>query len=147
MNLSMRSYAISIFAGAVVGIGIGMASDYATGIGDDLAHQAYYSIRPVIESKYKIENKYADKWVLTIESNKLRDCQLIEVQAFDSGPGKEIKRLFFERLDGKSPSGMAPGKFRSALYSVEAPQNTLKLYFLHSCDGRSVRTEVMPWTP
>lgn len=98
---------------------------------------------PVIEARAQVTHRTPSEWLVVMYSNKFRDCQLIEMQAYDAAPNGEVTRLEFAREDGKAPSGMPPGKFRSATYEVRpAPQHELKLSFLHRCDHRVVRTPV-----
>lgn len=141
----MKWYALAAAVGMTVGFGGGAAWDYTTGIGEDLAHQIYRKVYPVIEATYTVESKSEDGWTLTMRSVKKEDCALVEVQAFDVSPGGTLSRLVFARADGKAPSGMAPGKFRSAVYLLTPPpKHALKLSFVHSCNGRTVRTPIEP---
>ena len=142
---SMKWYAVFSGVGLVVGVGAGLVTESFTNIGNDLVSSIYYAANPVITAQYSVTDKKPDAWALLLESHKHQDCQLIEVQAFDVSADMTLRRLRFERADGKPPSGMAPGKFRSAAYTVEPPEHTLRLYFVHSCGpGRVVRTEVTP---
>lgn len=130
-----------------VGLAIGLpAGVFAPTLSDSVrygAQSAYDSAFPVLEARAEITHKTPSEWLIVMYSNKYRDCQLIEVQAYDQTEDDEVKRLTFRREDGAAPSRMPPGKFRSATYVITPPPaHELHLEFLHQCDNRTVRTPV-----
>lgn len=133
-------FALPALVGAVIGLTTAdPISDAATKAVNELHDKAY----PVIESTLEITSKHDDHWTAVMQSIKHRDCRLLEVQAFDVPQTNEVRRLSFARADGKEPSGMQTGAFRSATYRISPPPvHRLAVSFVHECDGRSVRTVV-----
>lgn len=110
---------------------------------DDMAEGVYDWANPVLRTEATVISKTAQSWRIVMVSEKLRDCRLLEVQAFDVGPDRAVHRLRFQREDGAPPQGMPKGNFRSATYIIlPPPANRLQLSFLHECNGRTVRTPV-----
>lgn len=132
---------------ALVGAGLGLAGSLfvlsLSGAPSDLAESIHDWANPVLDGEAKIVTRTDKEWLIVMYSRKHRDCRLLEVQAHDVGPGRDVNRLQFARQDGAQPSGMPVGNFRSATYIImPPPSHRLQLSFLHECNGRTVRTPV-----
>lgn len=135
----MRWHVLAVALGALVGLGAGPF----VGLTDDAAERLYDSAFPVVEASAEVTHRTSADWRVLMYSRKHRDCRLIEVQAYDMAPTRDVTRLRFEREDGAQPKGTPPGNFRSATYIISPPpKHTLALSFVHECSGRSVRTAV-----
>lgn len=128
---------------AFIGAALGVFFAPLIGLTQDVAEEAYDWLRPVVDSHAEVTYRTASDWRVVMYSTKNRDCRLVEVQAYDVSPARDVVRLRFEREDGAPPSGMLTGKFRSSTYVVAPPPvHRLDLSFLHDCGGRIVRTKV-----
>ena len=125
------------------GVAMGVIIAPLVGLTEDVAEGIYDKAFPVIDARAEIINKAPSGWLVLMHSEKHRDCRLLEVQAYDVAPSKEVQRLHFAREDGQQPKQMPPGNFRSSNYIVlPPPKHQLVISFMHECSGRTVRTPV-----
>lgn len=128
---------------AMLGMTLALLLAPVSQIVEDVARRLYDETYPVIEATATVTARDTEGLELVMSSRKVRDCRLLEVQAFDVDPDGVVLRLGFARVDGKQPSGMPPGKFRSSTYRVSPlPKHRLALSFVHECQGRSVRSHI-----
>ena len=131
------------YGAIITGVFVGVIAAPLIGVTAGGVESLYDRLFPVVEARAEVVSKTPKNWQLIMYSRKHRDCPLLEVQAFDSQDDGEVVRLGFVREDGAQTAQMVPGKFRSVVFLLTpAPKQALKLYYLHGCDGRLVRTQV-----
>lgn len=141
---ALASMGVSMLLAVAVGAAIGIWAVMPTGTDEQALTTALYDKAfPVIQASATVVTRTDTDMRVRMHSWKHRDCQLLEVQAYDVDSGGHVTRLLFERADGAQPSNMPPGKFRSAEYRIApVPAHRLALSFMHSCQGRTVRTPI-----